>query len=348
MRTYHITAPAKEIQEKIQERIDHLNKPKGALGRLEDIALQIGLIQQTCHPSLHYPCHILFGADHGIEQEGVSASPREITWQQMINFTRGGGGVNLFCRQHQIRLLLVDMGVDYDLSAYPEITDCKIARGTRNFLYGPAMTAEEMNRALEAGAALVDRCYREGCNIISFGEMGIGNTSPSAIWLHLLGNHPLNECIGYGSGLDNAGLQRKYRILREAVEHFHQSYPEPTVEEILQYFGGYEMIAALGGMLRAAEHRMVILVDGLIMSACMLAATRLYPAVREYALFGHEGEEKGHRLLLNDLGAQGLLHLGFRLGEGTGALCAYPIIESAVRMINEMHTFDESKITKYF
>lgn len=348
MNTYSITSPDDRLKEQIQQRIDNLNKPLGALGRLEEIALQIGLIQQTYSPTLQHPCHVLFAADHGIEREGVSASPREITWQQMINFTRGGGGVNMFCRQHGFELLLVDVGVDYDLSDYPQIINRKIARGTRNFLHEAAMSEEEMNRALQTGAEMTDCCRKKGCNVICFGEMGIGNTSPSAVWLHLFGNHPLEDCIGCGSGLNANGVSHKYEVLKAAVDHFRETHPSPAPEEIIRYFGGFEMIAAVGAMLRAAEKKMIILVDGFIMSACMLVACRLYPATREYALFGHEGEERGHRLLLDDLQARGLLQLGFRLGEGTGALCAYPIIESAVRMMNEMNTFDESHITKYF
>lgn len=348
MNTYSITSPDYRLKEQIQQRIDNLNKPLGALGRLEEIASQICLAQQTCHPALQHPCHVLFAADHGIEHEGVSASPREITWQQMINFTQGGGGVNLFCRQHGFELLLVDVGVDYNLSGYPQIISRKIAWGTRNFLYEAAMSEEEMERALQVGTEMTDRCRKNGCNIICFGEMGIGNTSPSAVWLHLLGNHPLEECIGCGSGLNSEGVSHKYKVLSTAVNRFRQTHPTPTTEEIIRYFGGFEMVAAVGAMLRAAELGMIILVDGFIMSACMLAASRLYPATRAYALFGHEGEERGHRLLLADLHARGLLQLGFRLGEGTGALCAYPIIESAVRMMNEMNTFDQSHITKYF
>lgn len=348
MNTYSITSPDYRLKEQIQQRIDNLNKPLGALGRLEEIASQICLAQQTCHPALQHPCHVLFAADHGIEHEGVSASPREITWQQMINFTQGGGGVNMFCRQHGFELLLVDVGVDYNLSGYPQIISRKIAWGTRNFLYEAAMSEEEMERALQVGTEMTDRCRKNGCNIICFGEMGIGNTSPSAVWLHLLGNHPLEECIGCGSGLNSDGVSHKYKVLSTAVNRFRQTHPTPTTEEIIRYFGGFEMVAAVGAMLRAAELGMIILVDGFIMSACMLAASRLYPATRAYALFGHEGEERGHRLLLADLHARGLLQLGFRLGEGTGALCAYPIIESAVRMMNEMNTFDQSHITKYF
>ena len=386
----------------LQHKIDNLNKPKGSLGRLESLALQVGLIQQTLTPTLNHPCHILFGADHGIEREGVSVSPREVTWQQMINFGRGGGGVNMFCRQHGFKLRVVDVGVDYDFSPtkHPHIIDRKIGYGTRNFLYEPAMTADEYERAIRIGADLVDECYKEGCNVICFGEMGIGNTSPSSIWMHLLADIPLAQCIGAGSGLNSEGMRHKYDVLSKAVEKFNtqelknlQTYKLKNsntqelknsqtqkltnlntlelknsktqklknlntlelknlqtykLKNLLTYFGGFEMVAALGGMMRAADHRMIILVDGFIMSACMLAASKLRPETLDFAIFGHCGDESGHRLMLNAMNAEPLLSLGLRLGEGTGAICAYPILQSAVNMINEMDNFDHAEITKYF
>ena len=222
MRTFKINTPDESLRPAIQEKIDNLNKPKGSLGRLEELAMQVCLIQQTLSPSLEHPCHLLLGGDHGIEREGVSVSPREVTWQQMINFTRGGGGVNMFCRQHGFKLRIVDVGVDYDLSAVDGIIDRKIARGTKNFLYEPAMTEEEFDKAIEVGAALVDDCIAEGCKVLSIGEMGIGNTSPSSIWMHLFGNIPLNDCIGAGSGLDSPGIRHKYRkfIFHQAADDF--------------------------------------------------------------------------------------------------------------------------------
>ena len=348
MRTFKINSPDESLRPAIQEKIDNLNKPKGSLGRLEELAMQVCLIQQTLSPSLEHPCHLLLGGDHGIEREGVSVSPREVTWQQMINFTRGGGGVNMFCRQHGFKLRIVDVGVDYDLSAVDGIIDRKIARGTKNFLYEPAMTEEEFDKAIEVGAALVDDCIAEGCKVLSIGEMGIGNTSPSSIWMHLFGNIPLNDCIGAGSGLDSPGIRHKYEVLSKAVTCHERvsKYPDPIVT--LRYFGGFEMIAAIGAMLRAAECHLVVLVDGFIMTACALAAIRLYPASHDYMIFTHCGDESGHRKMLDIVNAKPLLNLGLRLGEGTGALCAFPIVDSAVRMINEMNNFDNAKITKYF
>lgn len=382
MRAFKIERPDEAMRPAIQDKIDNLNKPKGSLGALEELAMQVCLIQQTLTPSLAHPCHLLLGGDHGIEREGVSVSPREVTWQQMINFTRGGGGVNMFCRQHGFKLRIVDVGVDYDLSAIPGIINRKIARGTRNFLYEPAMTEEEFDKAIQVGVDLVDDCLTErlrvgdgtsgnrealaterdarmGCQVLCIGEMGIGNTSPSSIWMSLFCQIPLDECIGAGAGLDTPGIHHKREVLHRAVERFTAhgvrndvkseiSHAFLTPCAVLRYFGGFEMIAAIGAMLRAAEQHLIILVDGFIMTACALAACRLYPAAQSYMVFGHCGDESGHRRMLDAMGAKPLLSLGLRLGEGTGALCAFPILDSAVRMMNEMNNFDNGNITKYF
>ena len=348
MRCFKIEKPDESLRDAIKDKIDNLNKPKGSLGLLETLAEQICLIQQTLTPTFQHPCHLLFGGDHGIEREGVSVSPRDVTWQQMINFTRGGGGVNMFCRQHGFTLYIIDMGVDHDLTAYTDILNRKIAHGTKNFLYEPAMTEAQFNQAIETGCELVDRCHQDGCNIICMGEMGIANTSPSSIWMHLFGNIPLDECIGAGAGLNNPGLQHKREVLHKAVAHYIAHSDKENKLEPLLYFAGFEMAGAIGAMLRAAELKMTVMVDGFIMSACMLAASQLYPEVLRYAVFGHCGDESGHKRMLGLMHATPLLQLGMRLGEGTGALCAYPIIESAVRMVNEMNNFANAHITKYF
>ena len=339
MRAFVIQPINRSLESAIQEKIDNLNKPKGALGRLEELAIQVCLIQQSLTPSLANPCHLLFGGDHGIECEGVSVSPREVTWQQMINFTHGGGGVNMFCRQHGFKLRIVDVGVDYDLSAVEGIFNHKIARGTKNFLYEPAMSEKEFDQAIQIGSELVDECIAEGCKVLCVGEMGIANTSPSSIWMSLFGNIPLAECMGAGAGLDKPGIQHKYEVLSKALENYRSQEPQPTTITPLRYFGGFEMIAAIGAMLRAAEQHLIILIDGFIMTACAAAAIQLYPNVKDYMIFTHCGDESGHKRMLD---------LGLRLGEGTGALCTYPLIDSAVRMINEMNNFDNARITKYF
>ena len=360
MKQFDIQSVDRALQPAIQAKIDNLNKPKGSLGRLEELAMQICLIQQSPEPSLAHPCHLLLGGDHGIERDGVSVSPRCVTWQQMINFTYGGGGVNMFCRQHGFKLRIVDVGVDYDLSAVDGIIDRKIARGTRNFLHEPAMTEQEFDRAIQIGSDLVIDCISEGCQVLSIGEMGIANTSPSSIWMHLFTGIPLQDCIGAGAGLNTDGIRHKYEILSKSLSNYQarsacsllptgrKNTHRLSPIEPLSYFGGYEMIAAIGAMLKAAEKHLVILVDGFIMTACALAAVKLYPAAQDYMIFTHCGDESGHKRMLDAMGAKALLNLGLRLGEGTGALCAFPIVDSAVRMMNEMNNFDNAHITKYF
>ena len=216
MKTFHIELPDLQIREALIDKINNLTKPKGSLGVLEELALQIGLIQQTLSPTLRHPHNILFAADHGIVEEGVSKSPKEITWQQLSNFLHGGAGVNFLCRQHGFKLVLVDAGVDYDLPYEKGIINCSVGRGTRSFLHAPAMSHEEMELCLERGAQMVDKAYADGCNVISFGEMGIGNTSPSSVWMHLFTGISLEQCVGAGSGLDSEGIRHKYNILKQA------------------------------------------------------------------------------------------------------------------------------------
>jgi nicotinate-nucleotide--dimethylbenzimidazole phosphoribosyltransferase len=345
MKIFHITKPDDAIREKIIHKINNLTKPKGALGRLESIALQVALIQQTTSPALKHPYAVIFAADHGIADEGVSLSPKEVTWQQTLHFPKGGGGVNFLCKQHGFTLKVVDAGVDYDFPADSGVIDRKVRKGTANFRYGPAMTKAEMERCIEHGAAIVRDCFDEGCNIISFGEMGIGNTSTSSIWMSYFTGIPLEHCVGAGSGLDSEGVRRKYSILKKAMENYSGDH---TLLDLISHFGGLEMVMAIGGMLEAAELNMIILVDGFIMTNCILVASMLYPQVSDYAIFAHQGDEAGHKRLLEYMNAKPLLNLGLRLGEGTGAICAYPIVDSAVRMINEMDSFQGASVTKYF
>ncbi len=312
---------------------------------LETLAIKVGLIQQTLSPELFNPCNILFAADHGIIDEGVSVSPKEVTWQQLAHFSKGGAGINFLCNQHGFKLVLVDAGVDYDIPSGHGIINRKIRKSTRNYLHEPAMTDEEFNMAIEYGAEVVEEVYNEGCNVVSFGEMGSGNTSASSLWMHLFTGIPLPDCIGAGAGLDSQGVCHKLDILSRALQNYKGN---GSTESYMAWFGGYEMVMAVGGMLKAAELGMVILVDGFIMTACILAASRLYPDVLEYAIFGHQGDESGHKLMLNYLNADPILRLGLRLGEGSGAVCAFPILESAIRMINEMDSFAEVGVTKYF
>lgn len=345
MKTFTIVRPDDAIRPALTDKINNLTKPKGSLGTLEELALQIGWIQQTLTPTLNHPQNIIFAADHGIVEEKVSLSPKEITWQQISNFLHGGAGVNFLCRQHGFTLKIVDAGVDYDLPYDKGIINMKVRKGTRNYLHGAAMTEEEMELCLKRGAEVVRACRKEGSNVLSFGEMGIGNTSSSSLWMTCFTGIPLESCVGAGSGLDNAGIRHKYAVLKQALDNYKG---DGSPRDIIRHFGGLEMVMAVGAMLQAAELGMIILVDGFIMTNCILAAGKLYPEVMNYAIFGHCGDETGHKLLLHSMGAKPLLNLGLRLGEGTGAICAYPIVASSVRMMNEMDNFAHASITKYF
>lgn len=221
----------------------------------------------------------------------------------------------------------------------------KVRHGTRNYLHEAAMTEEEMELCLEQGAEVVRCCHEEGRNVLSFGEMGIGNTSSSSMWMTCFTGISLEQCVGAGSGLNHAGIRHKYEVLKQSLDNYKG---DGSPRDIIRYFGGLEMVMAVGAMLQAAELKMIILVDGFIMTSCILAASKLYPEVLEYAIFGHCGDEAGHKLILDAMNAKPLLNLGLRLGEGTGAICAYPIVDSAVRMINEMDNFAHASITKYF
>lgn len=345
MKTFSIAQPDEGIKEALIHKINNLTKPKGSLGRLEEIALRIGLIQQTLSPKLTHPQNVLFAGDHGIIVENVTPTPKEVTWQQVAHYIRGGAGINFLCNQHHFDLKIVDAGVDFDFPKDKGIIDKKVRKGTRNYLYEPAMTVEELDQCFISGAEVVDECYAEGSNILSFGEMGASNTSSSSIWMSLLTGIPLAQCVGAGSGLHKEGIQHKYLVLKQAIENYKGDF---STLDIMRYFGGYELVMAVGAMLRAAELKITILIDGFIMSACILAAQKLYPNVLPYAIFAHCGDEGGHKLLLDTLHANPILNLNLRLGEGTGAVCAFPIVDSAVRMINEMDSFTNASVTKYF
>ena len=357
MKKFEIYNPDTEIKDRLQDKINNLTKPKGSLGRLEELAVQVGMIQQSLSPELRNPHNIIFAADHGITEENVSISPREVTWQQCIHFVKSrGGGINFLCQQHGFTLKVVDAGVDYDFPPDIGIVDMKIRKGTRNYAHEAAMTTNEFDLCIDRGASVVRGIYETGCNVISLGEMGIGNTSASSLWMACFTNIPLLQCVGAGSGLSNEGIQHKYCVLKKALGKYNDKYFKGSsaesfncsTEDVMCYFGGYEMVMAAGAMLQAAELKMIILIDGFIMTNCLLAASRLYPEVMSYAIFGHCSDEAGHCLLLETMSARPLLNLGMRLGEGTGAICAYPILDSAVRMINEMDSFEEGKVTKYF
>ncbi len=329
------------LREKLQHKIDFKTKPTGSLGQIEDIALQIGLIQNTLSPEINRPAMLVFAADHGLADEKISPYPKDVTWQMAMNFTVGGAAINVFCKQNNIELKVIDAGVDYDFPASSSIIDAKIARGTKNMLKEPAMSIQECELAMQKGAEFVEKEAKTGCNTIAFGEMGIGNTSPSSLLMSKFMGLPIEECTGRGSGLQGEEVDRKTQILKEIIEKYNPQTPLDT----LATFGGLEIAMMVGAILEAKKKGMIILVDGFIATAATLTAFHLKPQIRENTIFCHQSNEQGHIKMLEYLNADAILKLGLRLGEGTGAALALPIVKSAVNFLNEMASFEDAGVS---
>ena len=326
----------------LQEKINQKTKPLGALGQLESLALQIGLLQESLNPKLEQPHILLFAGDHGIAQIGVSAYPQAVTHQMVLNFLNQGAAINVFAKQAKMNLSIIDAGVNFDFPKHPKLIDQKIAKGTENFLYQAAMTEAQLETSLSKGASLVRDLAQKGCNVVGFGEMGIGNTSAAAMLMSYLCKLPLEVCVGRGTGLNNQGLERKLQILKQAQA---KHGPMKETKDILQHFAGFEMVQMCGAMLEAGRQNMLILVDGFIASSVFMAAYQMEAKILDKAIFCHLSDEQGHRLLLEQMQAQAILHLGMRLGEGTGCALAYPLIEAAVAFLNEMASFETAKLS---
>ena len=332
------------LRSALQQRIDRKTKPTGALGQLETLALQIGLIQDRSDAlTLTQPTMLVFAADHGVATEGVSAYPPEVTYQMVLNFLSGGAAINVFCRQHSIDLTVVDAGINHDLEPHPLLISAKMGFGTANLRHHPAMSREVAEACLTKGADVVRSVYERGCNVLGLGEMGIGNTSSAALLTSLLCDLPLEACVGRGTGLDAAGCRHKLSLLQQAQQH-HGTPTDPV--DVLATYGGFEIAQMVGAMLQAASQRMIVLVDGFIASAALLVAYRLYPEVLSYAVFCHQSQEIGHGRLLKALGVRPLLYLDLRLGEGTGCALAFPLLQSAINFYNEMASFDEAGVSE--
>lgn len=332
------------MEQQIQHCIDTKTKPLGALGRLESLAKQIALIQQTTQPQLIKPHLVVVAASHGIANEGVSAYPSEVTYQMVLNFLAGGAAINVFTRQHGITLKLVDAGVDHVFDPHPDLIDAKVGSGTRSFLREAAMTPDQCAACLESGRVLVAQVQETGCTVIGFGEMGIGNTSSAAVLMSLLLNLPLADCVGAGTGVADERYTQKLAILEQA-KATHSAVDATDPVAVLQTVGGFEIATLCGAFLEAARRRMVILVDGFIASVAFLCAYQLDASIRPFAVFCHQSAEKGHARLLTELDAEPLLQLGMRLGEGTGCAVAYPILQSAVAFLNEMASFERAGVS---
>jgi nicotinate-nucleotide--dimethylbenzimidazole phosphoribosyltransferase len=326
----------------LQHKIDFKTKPLGALGVLEKIALQIGAIQNTLNPTLTKPTIVVFAGDHGIANAGVSAYPQEVTFQMVMNFLQGGAAINVFCEQHNIALKVVDAGVNFKFGANPNLINNKIGFGTKNFLHEQAMTSIELQSCFAKAADTVDQIFNDKCNVIGFGEMGIGNTSSASVIMSVLCDLPIEKCVGRGTGLNNEQLQQKIATLQSAIER-HAGKKNPL--EVLQTFGGFEVAQICGAMLQAHKNNMLILVDGFIASSAFLVAYKMNPAILTNAIFCHLSDEFGHKNLLDYIGVDTILKLNMRLGEGTGCAIAFPIIQSAIAFLNNMASFESAGVS---
>ena len=370
-----------DLDEAIRLAIDAKTKPPGSLGRVEALAARIARIQGTLTPRLRRCRLTLFAGDHGVANEGVSAYPQAVTRQMVANFLAGGAAANVFARANGVEIAVVDAGVADDPLDAPGLVSRRIAPGTRNFAVEPAMTCEQYEAALHAGAELGARANariaaktgdgtigeaeaqaearagartgdgdgardesgdRAGVDAAAFGEMGIANTSSATLIAHKLTGAPLDALTGRGTGLDDDGLAHKLQVLMRAADRTADRLPP---DEALREYGGFEIAMMAGAMIGAARAGAVVIVDGFIASAAALAADALAPALRDYLVFAHRSAEPGHEVVLDALGASPLLDLGMRLGEGTGALLAWPILRSAAAMLSDMASFESAGVS---
>ncbi|MRW94798.1 nicotinate-nucleotide--dimethylbenzimidazole phosphoribosyltransferase [Duganella sp. FT80W] len=324
----------------LDRAINNKTKPLGSLGTLEALARQLGLIQNTRDITITKPAILVFAADHGVVAEGISAYPQDVTWQMVENFLAGGAAINVFAKQNDCALRVIDAGVNHDFGPRHGLTDRKLAHGTRNFAQEPAMSHDLCQTALAAGAALAAEL--EG-NVVGFGEMGIGNTTAAAALMHKLTGIAVAQCVGAGTGLSAEGILHKQRVIEAAVAH-HASVTEAG--DVLATFGGLEIAMMAGAMLKAAELRKVLLIDGFIVTSALLVAARMQPSILDYCIFAHCSNESGHQQMLAALGAKPLLNLGLRLGEGTGCALALPLLHAAANFLNQMATFESAQVSE--
>jgi nicotinate-nucleotide--dimethylbenzimidazole phosphoribosyltransferase len=336
-----VPAVDEAIRAEAYRRLDVLTKPRGALGRLEALAAQVCAIQRTLGIRIMQPVGIVFAADHGVADSGVSAYPREVTAQMVANFLQGGAAISVLAKQQGIDLWIVDAGVDGDCSTHRRLIEAKIRRGTRNFVDEPAMTPEECANAVRRGREVVERVASDG-NTLILGEMGIGNTAAAAMLMHGLTGKELSDCVGRGTGLDDAGLERKRAVLVQALERC--AAPRDPMD-LLTEFGGYEIAMLTGAVLAGAARRMLVLIDGFTVTVAAALAARLDPGVMEYCVFGHCSAEHAHRALLEHLEVRPLLDLGMRLGEGSGGALALSVVRAAVALFTDMATFEGAGVS---
>jgi nicotinate-nucleotide--dimethylbenzimidazole phosphoribosyltransferase len=348
---FAVAALDRSLAAELQKRIDGKTKPPGSLGRLEALALQLGLIQRRLDPAVNHPHVLVCAGDHGAAKAGVSAYPQDVTWQMVENFLAGGAAINALAGQAGMQLVVADAGVAHDFGAREGLRNLKVgAGGTANYLEGAAMSEADCALAMTRGTQLARDIAASGCNVLAFGEMGIGNTASASLLTHCITGLPLAQCVGRGTGLDDAGLARKQALLAQALAIWPErpaagATSADDAVRLLARFGGFEIAMLAGAMLAAAEARMTLLIDGFIVTSALLVAMRIAPEILDYCVYAHCSNEAGHRLQLEWLGGAPLLDLGLRLGEGTGAALALPLLRAACVFLDEMASFESAGVS---
>jgi nicotinate-nucleotide--dimethylbenzimidazole phosphoribosyltransferase len=333
------------LREQLENKINQKTKPPGSLGRLEEIALQIGTIQQTQNPVINKPHIVIFAGDHGIAASGkVNPYPQSVTAQMVYNFVQGGAAINIFSQQLGVELFVVDAGVNHDFDSSLPIIHSSVGKGTADYSQENAMGIEQVKECFEKGASIVQDIFQKGSNCVGFGEMGIGNTSAAALILHHYSRLPISDCVGRGTGANDEQLRQKQSILEEVSRLHDLSAAILSAEALLTKVGGFEIAMMTGAYLKAKELGMVIVVDGFIATASLLVASHIDKTIIDNCVFAHCSDEAGHQHMLNFLNAKPLLQLGLRLGEGTGAALAIPLIQNAVAFLNQMASFESAGI----
>lgn len=333
------------LREALLHKINNKTKPIGALGILENIALKVGLVQNTLSPQINNPHIVVFAGDHGIAATGkVNPYPQAVTAQMVLNFANGGAAINVFCKQNNIELTVVDAGVNYDYDESLPVVHAKIRKATADYSEHPAMNIDHAIGAIEKGKQVVADIAATSCNCIGFGEMGIGNTSSASLIMHHYTGIDLKDCVGRGTGSTDEQLKIKLETLAK-VHTLHQLYIKHDAISLLSKVGGFEIAMMTGAYIEAAKQNMIIVVDGFIATAALLLAQSLDATVVNNCLFAHCSDENGHKKMLDYLNAKPLLQLGMRLGEGTGSALAIPLIQSAVNFLNEMASFESAGIS---
>lgn len=330
------------LSAQLQQRIDQKTKPPGSLGRLESLATQIGLIQQTTQPDVSRPKAFVFGADHGVCAEGVNPFPQVVTEQMLANFATGGAAMNVFCRTNGIDLTIVNMGIVNTEARWPDVVHAAIAPGTANLAKTAAMTEEQCQTAIDTGHRVANAAIGAGYNLLIIGEMGIGNTTSASALLSAFTGLPADQAVGPGTGADPDTLDRKIAVVQRATKRCQNKDASQTLREL----GGFEIAAMVGTILAAHQAHVPVVIDGFIASVAALGAEMLQTGTVESCVFAHRSAEPAHRFVLEHLKVTPLLDLGLRLGEGSGSALAYPLIKNAVAMLNDMATFADAGVSE--